>query len=79
MGMNPLEQSMQNAGLAGIDRLAGNAMFPQSQMDKTQYATPSQMPTSAEVVSSDYDAKTDSYTGMPNKPFAKGGSARIQR
>ena len=78
MGMNPLEQSMQNAGLAGIDRLAGNAMFPQSQMDKTQYATPSQMPTSAEVISSDYDAKTDAYTGMPTKPFNSGGITALR-
>jgi len=38
-----LQQNMQSDGLAGSDRLARNAMYPQSQMDKTQYAIPSQM------------------------------------
>lgn len=79
MGLNSLlQQNMQSAGLAGIDRLAGNAMFPQSQMDKTQYAVPSQLPTSAETIRSDYDAKTDAYTGLPTIPFAKGGLAGLR-
>lgn len=78
MGMNPLAQNMQSAGLDGIDRLAGNAMFPQSQMDKTQYAVSSQMPTGAEVVRSDYDPKTDPYTGLPMQPFKKGGLSAIR-
>jgi hypothetical protein len=64
---------MQSAGLAGIDRLAGNAMYPQSQQINTQFATPSQMPTSAEVVRSDYDAVTNPYTGEPVRGFAEGG------
>lgn len=77
MGMSPLEQNMQSAGLAGVDRLAANAMFPQSQMDKTQYATPSQMPTSADVMRADYDTKTDPYTGLA-APMKKGGLAAIR-
>ena len=77
MGLNPaLLQPQQQPG--GIDQLAQNAMFPQSQMDKTQYATPSQMPTSAEVVDSDYDAQTNAYTGMPTKPFASGGVTALK-
>ena len=80
MGIDSLlQQNMQNAGLAGTDRLAGNAMFPQSQQEHTQFATPTQMPTSAEVIDSDYDAPTNSYTGMPTKPFASGGLASIPR
>ena len=79
MGLNDTQPNMQNSGLTGIDRLAYNAMFPQSQMDKTQYAVPSQLPTSAETISSDYDAKTDAYTGLPNAPFKKGGLAGIPR
>ena len=76
MGLDSLlQQNMQPAGLAGIDRLAGNAMYPQSHMDKTQYAVPSQMPTSAEVMRSDYDAPTQPYTGMQPQMFAKGGIA----
>ena len=73
-----LQQNMQNAGLAGIDRLAGNAMFPQSHMDKTQYAVPTQMPTSAEVMRSDYDAPTQPYTGMQPQMMAKGGIATLR-
>ena len=50
-------------------------MFPQSQMDRTQFATPSQMPVSREVVGADYDALINPYTGdMPR--FAKGGDTR---
>ena len=77
MALNNLYQNQQPQG--GIDQLAQNAMFPQSQMDKTQYAVPSQMPTSAEVINSDYDPQTDPYTGMPAKPFAAGGIASIPR
>jgi hypothetical protein len=80
MGLDSLlQQNMQNAGLAGIDRLARNAMFPQSQMDKTQYAVPSQLPTGAETIQADYDAPTNAYTGLPDKPFAQGGVAFIPR
>lgn len=76
MALNNLYQNQQPQG--GIDQLAQNAMFPQSQMDKTQYAVPSQMPTSAEVINSDYDPQTDPYTGMPAKPFAAGGIATLR-
>jgi len=74
-----LQQNIQNAGLAGSDRLARNAMFPQSQMDKTQYAVSSQMPTSAETIRADYDTPSNAYTGLPSQPFAKGGIASILR
>jgi hypothetical protein len=48
-----------------------NRMYPQGQQDTTQFATPTQMPTSAEVVRSSYEQKTDPYTGA--ETFAKGG------
>jgi hypothetical protein len=73
-----LQQNLQSTGLAGTDRLARNAMFPQGQMDKTQYAVPSQMPTSAETIRADYDAPTNAYTGLPDKPFAEGGIAALR-
>jgi hypothetical protein len=80
MGIESLfQQNMQNAGLAGSDRLASNAMFPQGQMDKTQYAVPSQLPTSAETIRSDYDEPTNAYTGLTDQPFAAGGIASIPR
>lgn len=77
MGLNPLLQNQQQQS-GGIERLAGNSMYPQSQQVQTQFATPTQMPTSAEVVDSDYDPKTDAYTGMPTKPFASGGIAALR-
>jgi len=80
MGLDSLlQQNIQNAGLAGTDRLARNAMFPQSQMDKTQYAVSSQMPTSAETIRADYDTPSNSYTGLPTQNFATGGIASIPR
>lgn len=39
------------------------ATYPQAGIDRTQYATPTQMPTSAEVVASDYDTPTSPFTG----------------
>jgi hypothetical protein len=67
---------MQGAGLPRIDQFAGNAMYPQSQQVNTQFATPTQMPTSAEVIRSDYDAVTNPYTGMPVQNFANGGGVK---
>jgi hypothetical protein len=79
MGIDSLSQrNMQNAGLAGSDRLARNAMFPQSQMDKTQYAVSSQLPTGAEILRSDYDTPTNAYTGLMNPSFAQGGIAALR-
>lgn len=64
---------LMDANVAPADRATmGNQMFPMSQMDKTQYATPSQMPTSAEVVASDYEPKTNAFTGEALR-FATGG------
>ena len=50
-------------------------MYPQSMMDKTQYAVPSQMPTSAEVIASDYEPKVNPYTGQ--EQFASGGISSL--
>ena len=77
MGLDSLlQQNMQNSGLAGSDRLARNAMFPQSQMDKTQYAVSNQLPTGAQTIDADYDTPTNAYTGLATQPFAYGGIAR---
>jgi len=51
--------AMAPGGLASVQ---GN-MYPQSQQVNTQFATPSQMPTSAEVVRSDYDTPVNPYNG----------------
>jgi len=73
-----LQQNLQSAGLAGSDRLARNAMFPQAQMDKTQYAVPSQLPTGAQTIASDYDTPTNAYTGLQNPGMAAGGIAALR-
>jgi hypothetical protein len=63
----PVEQMANQNNMMG----GNNNMFPQSQQEHTQFATPTQMPTSAEVVRSDYDPQTNAYTGMMN--YAGGG------
>jgi len=72
--------TMQSYAQGGITALAqggmgGNQGYPQGRLDTTQYATPSQMPTSAQVVNSDYEVPTDPYMGSPLK-MAEGGVAR---
>jgi hypothetical protein len=49
-------------------------MYPQSQQEHTQFATPTQMPASAEVIRADYDTKTNPYTGVM---MAVGGLAAL--
>jgi hypothetical protein len=58
----------------GIATLMGRPSYPQSGIDRTQYATPSQMPTSAEIVASDYDSRVNPYSG---EMMAKGGIADL--
>jgi hypothetical protein len=52
---------------------AGQTNYPQSGLDHATYAVASQMPTSAEVVDSDYDVNTSPYTGDIRR-LASGGS-----
>jgi hypothetical protein len=66
----PVEQMSQNV-TGGTSN-----MYPQSQQEHTNFATPTQMPTSAEVIQSDYDTKTDPYTGVSTANMASGGIAR---
>lgn len=72
-------QSPSMGGTGGIGALNDNQAYPLSRMDKIQYAVSRQLPTSAEVISADYDPKTDVFTGMPNQRFAQGGIASIPR
>jgi hypothetical protein len=61
-------------GLMSAPFVDGN-MYPQSQQVHTNFATPTQMPTSAEVVNADYEMKTDPFTGA-SVGMAQGGIAR---
>jgi hypothetical protein len=53
---------------------AGEGTYPQAYLDRSVYAVPSQMPTSAEVIGADYDTKTAPYSGDISR-MADGGSA----
>lgn len=71
---------MDSYAQGGITALAqggmgNNSMYPQGQMDMTQYATPTQMPTSAQVVNADYEQRTDPYNGSPIG-MAEGGEVK---
>lgn len=55
--------------------MGSNLNFPQGRQDTTQYATPTQLPTSAAVINADYEAATDPYTGSPIKMFGGGYTA----
>ena len=50
-------------------------MYPMSQLDRSQYSTPSQLPLSAQAAISDYDPETNPLTGQAVSRFAKGGIA----
>lgn len=62
----PVERMSQNI-------VGGGGMYPQSQMEHTYFATPTQMPASAEVIAADYDTKTNPFTGEPTANMAGGG------
>jgi hypothetical protein len=70
---NPYYQAQYAEG--GLTSLQNN-MYPQGQQVNTQFATPSQMPTSAEVVRSDYAAPTNPYTGEIARMNAGGSTAK---
>ena len=69
--MPPYAARYADGGIAGTER----SMYPQSQFDKTQYAVPSQMPTSAEVIASGYEPRVNPYTGEMG--YASGGIADL--
>ena len=58
-----------------LDFMSSN-MYPGSQQDMTQYATPSQLPAGAQNVAmqSEYEAKTNPVTGELMAHFADGGN-----
>ena len=59
---------------ANVDFMGGD-MYPQSQQQRSFYATPTQMPTSAQQAMASYEAKTNPLTGQPVANMAEGGIA----
>ena len=55
----------------------GNDMYPMSQQKRSFYATPSQMPTSAQQVAASYEPQTNPLTGTPVAHMASGGISSL--
>jgi hypothetical protein len=81
MGIDSLlQQNTQNTDSTGIGDTGrfdfmNKGMYPMSQMDRSYYATPTQVPLGAQSVSQDYDPATNPLTGEPTSRFAEGGIA----
>ena len=82
-GLMGIQKYAEGGGISQVnpaqtDFMAGGGMYPQSQQDHTQFATPSQMPASAALMNSDFDTKTNPLTGVATGPgMAEGGVARL--
>lgn len=57
-----------------VDFMGGD-MYPQSQQQRSFYATPTQMPTSAQQALASYEPNTNPLTGQPTAHMAEGGIA----
>ena len=62
-------------GIASLNAPQTN-FFPQSQLNPAQYATPTQMPGSREVINADFDAAVNPYNGSP-RMMASGGISSL--
>ena len=63
---NPYYRAPFGYAAGGIAQMAPQTnFFPQSQVSQSQYATPTQMPGSREVVNADFDAAVNPYNGDP--------------
>lgn len=62
-------------GPVNIDFMGGG-MYPQSQQQRSYYATPTQMPTSAQQTAASYEPKTNPLTGEMTANMAAGGTGK---
>ena len=72
-GIAAMANGGSNPGV-GSQGMGNPQSYPGARLDMTQYATPSQMPTSSSVINSGYEMQTNPYTGEPNG-MAEGGIA----
>jgi len=63
-------------GPADLDFMGGGA-FPMSQQTRSFYASPTQMPTSAQQAMASYEPNTNPLTGEPVAHMAQGGIAQL--
>lgn len=68
---------MQSFAQGGIAALAGGG-YPMGMQNNTQFATPSQMPASAEVVGADYEQAVSPYSGEPVRMFGGGATGTAE-
>ena len=66
---------MDSPGISPLG-MGSNQAYPGGRLDTTQFATPTQMPTSSAVINSDYEMRTNPYTGEPGPGMAEGGVVR---
>ena len=64
---------LMDSGRSGNVDFMGGDMYPTSQQHRSYYATPTQMPTSAQEVMASYEPKTNPLTGQMMKNMAIGG------
>jgi len=80
---NPTPVYMAEGGIAALAgggdpiNFMGDDMYPQSQQQRSFYATPSQMPTSAQQAMASYEPNTNPLTGQPVAHMAEGGIANL--
>lgn len=74
----PTPGLMDGAQSGNVDFMHGD-MYPMSQQDNSHYATPSQMPTSAQQTMASYEPNTNPLTGQLTANMASGGIAGYYR
>ena len=67
---------LMQGGPAKVNFMGGD-MYPQSQIQRSYYATPTQMPTSAQQTAASYEPKTNPLTGELTQGMAAGGIASL--
>jgi hypothetical protein len=73
MAANPPTPGLMDGAQAANVNFMGKDMYPMSQQDPSRYATPTQMPTSAQQAMASYEANTNPLTGAVT--MASGGIA----
>jgi hypothetical protein len=77
MGATPPTPGLMDGGQSGNVDYMGGSMYPMSQQNNSHYATPNQMPTSAQQVMASYEPKTNPLTGQMTANMAEGGIASL--
>jgi hypothetical protein len=73
----PPTPGLMDSGRSGNVNFMGGDMYPTSQQNRSYYATPTQMPTSAQATMASYEPKTNPLTGEMTANMAEGGIASL--